>query len=749
MDEPTFVEAMSRFAEQIAYVDELPARSAKHLQPESELHPRVIERLETQGRWPLYTHQAMAYDAAQRGEDVLLVTGTASGKTLGYHLPTVQAWLTEPSVRALYLFPTKALAQDQVGRFNDLAKGLGIRASTYDGDTPQSQRSAIRRGADVVLTNPDMLHIGILPSHELWATFLKRLRYIVIDEMHTYRGVFGSHVGNVIRRLLRLCEWHQNRPQIIACTATIGNPQQVFRQLTGRSPTIIDDDGSPQSPRVFVFWNPPMLDSNTRASANMATSEIMATLLESGQRVMSFCRARVSTELVLRSTRERLSRGSMDPSVVESYRAGYTPKERRQIEKSLFKGELRGLVATNAMELGVDVGGLDVVVMNGYPGTVSSFWQQSGRAGRGPNPGLAIMVARDDPLEQFLIRNPEQILDRAVESVALDPENPTILTDQLRCAAHERPLGVSEIELFGESALELAEGLDRAGDLRFQGGRFYYPAHESPARNVNIRSAGGSAVTLMIGSEALGSMERSRALQNAHAGAVYLHRGQSYLVDELDLANGIARVHAEEVPYYTQPLVESLIECLRQDEPFEIPLGTASMAHIRVTDAVVGYKQKALDGERVLGLYELDLPSETFETRAIRFDLPTQAPPDFDPTDAEAYLAAIHGCEHALMAVAPFLAGCDRGDLGSVWYGTFPETLAPAIFVFDRVPGGVGLADRLADQRVTWLRSAWRLLDSCGCDVGCPGCLLSARCEANNEVLSKSGARLLLGLLAD
>lgn len=749
MNEPSYAEALSRFAEQIAHLEEMPARRAKYLEPGSPMHPQLREQLEASGRWPLYVHQAMAYDAAEAGDDVLLVTGTASGKTLGYHVPTIQKYLSEPSMRALYIFPTKALAQDQVGKFNEFAKPWGLKAATYDGDTPQSQRGAIRRGADVILTNPDMLHIGILPSHELWTQFLKRVRYIVIDEMHVYRGVFGSHVGNVVRRLLRLCEWHQNRPQIIASTATIGNPRQVFRQLTGRTPTLIDDDGSPQSTRTFVFWNPPMLDAQTRASANVATSEILATLLESGQRTMAFCRARISTELVLRSTRERLARSNTPPETVESYRAGYTPKERRQIEKSLFKGELRGLVSTNAMELGVDVGGLDAVVMNGYPGTVSSFWQQAGRAGRGSNPGLAILVARDDPLEQFLIRNPEQILDKTVESVALDPENPSILSDQLMCAAHERPLGVSELANFGETALGLAESLDRAGVLAFQGGRFFYPSHESPARMVNIRSAGGSAITLMLGNEALGSMERSRALQNAHAGAVYLHRGQSYVVDELDLVAGVARVHAEEVPYFTQPITQSLIESVATHEEFEVPFGKACLAQIRVTDAVVGYKQKALDGERVLGIYELDLPSETFETRAVRFDLPNQAPEGFDPMDAEAYLAAIHGCEHALMAVAPFLAGCDRGDLGSVWYGVFPDSLAPAIFVFDRVPGGVGLTERLADQRTVWLRSAWRLLDSCDCISGCPACLLSARCEANNEVLDKAGARRLLGLLAD
>lgn len=743
------------FADQIVHIEELAERRAHYLAPECPFHPRLAAQLEENGLEKLYVHQAMAFDAAMRGEDLVVVTGTSSGKTLCYNLPALQHILSEPDVRALYLFPTKALAQDQLGKFQALAP-TDVRAGCYDGDTPQSQRGMIRRSAQVLLTNPDMLHVGILPGHENWVKFLKTLRVIVIDEMHVYRGVFGSHVGNVVRRLLRLCEWHRNRPQIIGCSATIGNPTELFRKLTGRSGTLIDDDGSPQARRTFVFWNPPPLDAQSRVSANATCSEIVSTLVKSGAKTLTFCRSRISTELVLKQTRKRLERDG-DPSWVESYRAGYTPKERRQIEQALFKGKLRGLIATNAMELGVDVGDLDAVVMNGYPGTVASFWQQAGRAGRGKRPGLAIMVAHDDPLEQFLLRDPELLLQASVESVALNPSNASILAQQLRCAAHERPISVAELQDFGETALSVAESLDESGELKYQNGTFYYPAYEPPAPQVDIRTAGGGAVILMLNGEQLGSMERWRALQHAHPGAIYLHRGQSYFVESLDLEAGLAVVREEQAPYYTQPIHQATIEQLvKLSEAVELAGGeafTAILAGIRVTDSVPGYKQKSLDGERVLGVYDLDLPETVFESLAVRFDFPSsvrELPGSFEESggsDVE-YIASIHGVEHALMAVAPLIAGCDRGDLGSAWYSVSPDTLHPVLYVFDRTPGGVGLAERLMNDRVEWVGAASRLLRGCPCLEGCPACLLSSRCEVGNEMLSKQGAEALLALLA-
>jgi DEAD/DEAH box helicase domain-containing protein len=726
---------------QVEHLTSLPPREAQLASPDHPLHPRLAERLQKLGVDGLYSHQARAFDAAMAGEDVLVVTGTNSGKTFCYNLPMVQVALQEPACRAIYMFPTKALAHDQLGKLGQLAPKGVLRAGTYDGDTPVSQRGSLRRAASVIFTNPDMLHVGILPGHELWTKFFKSLRLIVLDEMHVYRGVFGSHVGGIIRRLLRLCEWHHSRPQIIACTATIGNPSEVFEKLTGRKCTLIDEDGSPKAERTFVFFNPPMISEVERASPNATSSRILAALVDKEVRTLAFARARVTTELMLRYTRRELQeKGNVRPERVESYRAGYTVEERRNIESSLFNGQLLGLAATNAMELGVDVGGLDAVLMNGYPGTVSSFWQQSGRAGRGTREGLAILVAHDDPLEQFLIRDPERLLNARIENVSLNPANVPILEQQLKCAAYERPIGPHELTTWGASALDVAENLDRAGELVFKAGRFYYPSHDSPAPRVNIRGSGGDQVTLFRDGKEIGSMERWRAFQWAHEGAVYLHRGTSYVVQCFDHERNYAVLEDKEVDYYTQAIVQSVIEPRIELYEEKLRFGRRSLVSINVTDLVVGYRRKSIDGETVLGVVDLDLPPSVYDTITVRLDLPA-----FDPDkDLGEQIATLHALEHALLAVAPLLAGCDRGDVGSAWYATFPDTMGPALFVFDRAPGGVGLSEKLYQLWASWLQAAEKLLTSCDCETGCPSCLLSARCEANNDLLSKGGAIALL-----
>jgi DEAD/DEAH box helicase domain-containing protein len=704
------------------------------------MHPRLQERLGESGMTRLFEHQALAYDAVMGGDDIAVVTGTNSGKTLCYNLPVLQKCLTEPVARALYLYPTKSLAQDQLGKLQDLSTGMDVRCGVYDGDTPKSQRSAIRQLSHVVLSNPDMLHLGILPGHENWSKFLKSLRVIVLDEMHVYRGVFGSHVGNVIRRLLRLCEWRNARPQVIACSATIGNPGELFRKLTGRSARLITEDGSPKGRKTFVFWNPPRLEDQARQSSNVTSSEIVATLCEAGLRSMAFCRARVTSELLLRYTRDRLKkREVVSPERVESYRAGYTVKERRKIEKALFKGDLLCICTTNAMELGVDVGGLDAVVMNGYPGSIASFWQQSGRAGRGTKDGLAILVAHDDPLEQFLVTEPHRILESTNETVALNPENRQVLTQQLKCAAFERPLSPSELERFGPNALALAEEMDRSGELPFHAGIFVYPEHQSPANQVSIRGTGGDLITLLDNGEELGTMEVWRAMQSAHEGAVYLHRGASYLVEKLNLAQGEAHVVLRELPYYTQALVQSSLDVQVDIERKSWGRHDARLEGLKVTDLVIGYKQIALEGMRMMAIHPLDMPPSSYETVGIRLDLPAlEDEEDLLP------IAGLHALEHALMAVAPLMAGCDRNDLGSAWYSAFPGSLCPALFVFDRTPGGVGLAEALFGNLKSWAGAASQVLRNCECEEGCPSCLLSPRCEANNELLSKAGAIRLL-----
>ncbi len=673
-------------AQQVVHVQTSATREAQFRAIESKLNPLLEERLKATGVAQLYSHQAFAYDTAMAGEDLMVVTGTNSGKSLCYHLPALQMILAEPAARALYLFPTKSLAQDQASKLEELAPSPHVRIGVYDGDTPTSQRPSIRKLAHVVITNPDMLHVGILPGHENWISFMKSVRMIVIDEMHSYKGVFGSHVGGIIRRLLRLCEWHHNRPAIIGCSATVGNAGDLFHKLTGRTPAIIDRDGSPAGSKTVAFWNPPELPSGNRLSGNFVTAELLAAMVTGGIRTLAFNRARVSAELVLCYARESLDKVGKPGELIESYRAGYTPKERRAIEKAVFKGKLLGLSATSAMELGVDIGGLDAVLLNGYPGSISSFRQQIGRAGRGTREGLAILIAHADPLEQFIMNHPDEILDRLPESVALNPENEQILAKQLRCAAYERALSPTELAAFGESALGVAEELDRSGELGFQSGRFYYPSHEAPAASISIRGGGGESVRLILGETELGTMERWRAMNSAHEGAIYLHRGASYLVKELDLSRGVATLEAKDAEYFTQSIVQSVLTQNIRLSGADSGAEEISLVGVSVTDMILGYRRTALDGVTTLGTEDLEMPPTSYDSIAVRFDFA-----EIDSQDMASVVGGIHGVEHALLAVAPLFAGCDRGDLGSAWYLAYPDNVLPAVFIFDRAEGGVGL----------------------------------------------------------
>ncbi len=612
------------------------------------------------------------------------------------------------------------------------------RVGVFDGDTPRAQLPAVRKSAPIVVTNPDMLHIGILPRHEEWSRFIKSLKYIVVDEAHTYRGVFGSHVGNVLRRLLRLCAWYRSSPVVIACSATVGNPEEVFTKLTGRSAALVKQDGAARSERNIVLVEPPTLEEDESFSPNKETAALLADFVRYGVRTLAFCRARVSTELVVRYARQMLEDTGHDLTKVESYRGGYTPKERRQIEKRLFTGDLTGLATTNAMELGVDVGGLDAIILNGYPGSISSFWQQVGRAGRGAERGFAAMVAHEDPLEQFLARNPGVLL-AASENVSLSPENRYVLAAQLRCAAYERPISVDELAIFGAEASRIADELDDSGDLQFSAERYFYPSHAAPAGKVDIRGIGGEGVVLYCDAEEVGQMERWRALQHAHEGAVYMHRTKTFVVRKLDLDRNEAHMEENEPGYFTQPVVQSLVQPTVELQAAE----KVALCGMNVTSAVVGFRKMAQDGRQVLGEEPLDLPTQSYDTIGVRFSLG----PEWSPTDNLDAIGAVHGLEHALMAVAPVLAVCDRRDLGSAWFSIDPADLEPSVYAFDAMPGGMGLCESLFARRDDWVRMALDLVQSCKCESGCPACLYSAQCEAMNEHLNKAGAiKLLTGM---
>lgn len=718
--------------ERIDQVIELPPREAVWADLPDSLHPRARERLHDLGFVRLYRHQREAFDRALLREDFVVVTGTNSGKSLCFQLPILDALLREPMSRALVLYPTKALAHDQLGKLDALASPLSISPATLDGDTPMRQRTAIKNLARIVLSNPDFVHHTLIPKHDLWVPFLRSLRFVVLDEAHVYRGVFGSHVANVIRRLLRLCQWHGNRPMVVAASATIGNPVEHVRTITGRDVVLVDRDGSPQGGRSFVLGG--RVGSPSHAAARM-----MVECAREGVRTLAFCRSRNGAELVLRYARD------LAPDLaerLEAYRAGYTPKERRDIEQGLAQGRLLGLAATNALELGIDVGGLDAVIVNGYPGSIAGLFQQAGRAGRGVKPGLAVFLAHDDPMEQFLVRDAQALVSSRSESAVCNPDNPHVLAGHLRCAAYERPLIEDELRAWSPAALPLSRELAESNELRWSGGMAFYPSHSPPAGAVSIRGLGGRAVTLMANGAELGTMEAWRAAQWAHVGAIYLHRGEPYIVVENDPARSRVVLEPSRTDYTTSPVIQTTLSPTMQIGMVERPQGLVSLLGLEVTEQVTGFRRKAIRGGDTLGIEDLDLPPEQFNTVGVRLTLHLRPEPD-----NERFLGAIHGLEHAVTSVAPLIAGCDRSDLGSAWFALFPNPLHPSVFVFDKMQGGMGLAAALFERREEWLTMALELLTGCSCREGCSRCLYLAQCPDANRLLDKEAAVAVLRML--
>lgn len=711
-------------------------RQASHQIVSREMHPALKKHLEHAGFSHLYLHQAKAFDAAMEGENLVVVTSTGSGKSLCYHLPVLQSCLTEPVARALYLFPTKALAQDQFTKLSELIPIEGIRCGVYDGDTPASHRRMVRQNAHVILTNPDMLHVGILPQHEQWTSFLKSLRWIVLDEMHVYGGVFGSHVASILKRLLRLCTWHHSNPQIIACSATITQPEVLFNQLTGKVPKLIDEDSSFRSSKHFAFCAPPQ-QKEAVLSPHTAAAELLAHSCSAGIKTLVFCHSRLSMELVLKRVKDFLKEKK---ALVEGYRGGYTPKIRRKIEKQFLNGELKGLVSTSAMELGVDVGDLDLVILDGYPGDVTRFWQQMGRAGREKSDGFGVMIAHEDPLEHFLMHHPELIFDKIPDPISMNPCNQYVLSGQLSCASYERAIASDELNAFCPSALDVVSELVDSGALMFRAGRYYYPSYQSPSPAISIRGFGGKQVKLYAGEEHLGNLEEWRALQEVYPGAVYLHRGVAYNVKKLDLKNAWVELMECEENEYTRPIVHSFVEPKIKLNEKEIPGAKVTLLGLEVIHSVSGYQRISLEGYSVLSVESLDLPPITFNTVGIRLDLDAEPLGVHESSDG----SSVHGLEHAMMAVAPYLGGCTRQEIGSIWYNIASDTLCPAVYVFDNLPGGMGLSERLYAKINDWVSSANQLLEVCSCLDGCPRCLLSSNCEVSNQFLDKQGTLKLL-----
>jgi DEAD/DEAH box helicase domain-containing protein len=722
--------------EELAHVTTLSSAEARTMPLPDDLEPRLREALPVS---ELYLHQREAWDAARAGEHVILATGTASGKSLGFNLPVLDAIARDAKSRALYLYPTKALAQDQARALREL-HAPNLRAAIYDGDTPAERRWQIRKWANVILTNPDMLHVGVLPHHDRWADVLHNLRYVVVDEAHVYRGVFGSHVGNVLRRLRRLAQVYGAEPQLLLASATIANPGDLAESLAGVPARVVDDDTAPRAERTVVLWNPELLDAELglRASALGDASRLLAALVSRGLRTICFAKSRKAAELIHRFTSERVD--AETAARLAPYRAGYTPAQRREIERRLVEGDLLGVSATDALELGIDIGLLDCAISVGFPGTVASLRQQWGRAGRRSH-GLAVLVASEDALDQYFMREPATLLDRRVEAAILDHANPRVLDGHVRAAAFEAPLDDDDRPILGDTALERAALLP---ELKRTKTGYVWAGREYPAAQFGLRSTTPDtfAVVEAPSGTVLGIVERERAYSTVHEGAVYLHLGESYLVRELDLGARTAVVTTYKGDYYTQAKKETntaIEETLRSERRCGLEL---CFGRISVTERVVAYQKKSIRDQSTLETVELDLPETSFETEAIWY---VPEPEQLSGLETmPTLLGTLHAAEHSMIALLPLWAMCDRWDIGGLSTNIHFQTDAPTVFIYDGHSGGVGITERGFNAFEGWVEDTARMLEGCPCTEGCPSCVQSPKCGNLNEMLDKAGALTLL-----
>ncbi|WP_428847340.1 DEAD/DEAH box helicase [Mycolicibacterium cosmeticum] len=750
----------------LRHVTDLPPRRAQ-TRPWPDWAPaEVVAAYADRGVTGLWSHQLAAAELAHHGRHVVLSTGTASGKSLAYQLPILTAMSADPRARALYLSPTKALGHDQLRTAQALTAEIGplrdVAPSPYDGDATTEMRRFARERSRWIFSNPDMIHLSMLRNHARWAVFLRNLRYIVVDECHYYRGIFGSNVAMVLRRLLRLCERYSGNPTVVFASATTASPAETAAELIGQTVAAVTDDGSPQGGRTVALWEPALLDDLTgengapvRRSAGAEAARVMADLMAEGARTLTFVRSRRGAELTALGARARLE--EIAPQIadqVASYRAGYLAEDRRELERALAEGDLRGLATTNALELGVDIAGLDAVLLAGFPGTVASFWQQAGRSGRRGQSALIVLIARDDPLDTYLVHNPAALLDKPIERVVIDPANPHVLGPQLLCAATELPLTDAEVRTWGAEAV--AGELVDDGLLRHRPGGYFPTPGVDPHHAVDIRgSSGGQIAILEDGTgRMLGTTGTGQAPATVHPGAVYLHQGETYLVDSLDFEDGIAFVHAEDPGYTTSAREVTEISVSGPGERKTFGDITIGLVPVSVTNTVTGYLRRRVDGE-VIDFIDLDMPSRTLDTVAV---MCTMTPELLAANGIEMLRVpgSLHAAEHAAIGLLPLVASCDRGDIGGVSTAAGPGpgdlTGLPTIFVYDGYPGGAGFADRGFRRFSTWWAATAAAIEACECPSGCPSCVQSPKCGNGNDPLDKAGAirvlRMVLGVLA-
>lgn len=723
--------ASSGYKGQIVHIADIPPRDPEYKDPELDVIPSLARALASLGIERLYSHQAEAVDFIRRGRDVAVVTSTASGKTLCYSVPVLETLLEDPDSTALYMFPTKALAQDQLRALGDLVLLIPdgnklVRPGTYDGDTPQYARRKLRQDANVIMTNPDMLNQGVLPYHSRWSRFFSNLKYVVIDEMHTYRGIFGSNVANVLRRLRRILKHYGADPVFILCSATIANPGELAGNLIGGPVEVVSRDGSPGGPKRFVLWNPPFLDNHKieRKSSNVEAHEIMVKLVESNIQTIAFTKARVVAELILRYVRDALAR--RNPHLVDkisAYRAGYLPEERREIERALFSGRLLGVASTNALELGIDVGSLDASIIVGFPGTIASTWQQAGRAGRKTDEALVVFVAYNDPIDQYLMRQPAYFFGQTPENAVIGPENPYLLAGHLSCAAFELPLSKEDEAYFGDLMNPILGILEDVEKVKTIDNSTYWATTEFPAAGVNLRTISDDTFTIVdsTGKETvIGVVDSISAPELVYPEGIYLHDGRTYIVRDLDLEGKIAYVERKEVDYYTQPILDSSIRVTLERESrtwndMSVFYGDATVSW--TTTAFKKIKFYSMDS---IGYGKLDLPTQHLETVSI-YMYPGQEVVSLVKRRGKNLVEGLVGIKNVLINILPLFVMCDRQDIGGLVESS--NTGKPAIFLYDRFRGGLGFSEKAFGMLPEILRAALEVIEECTCDGGCPSCV--------------------------
>jgi len=709
---------------------------------DTTLPPPLVAALERLGIPRLYSHQAEALAAIRAGKNILVATPTASGKTLIYNLPVIEALLKEPQGRALYLFPLKALEQDQLKTLRELDAALPspfLRAGIYDGDTPPGDRQALKaKPPHVLISNPDMLHLGLMPYHATWADFFGHLRFVVVDEVHTYRGIMGSHMAQVLKRLRRICAHYGAFPQFLLSSATIAQPEVFIRKLTGLDVKIITENGAPQSGRHFLFLNPP-------AGAPNVAAQIFAQAIRQGLSTICFTQARKLTELI-HIWSQRLA-----PELrryISSYRAGFLPEERREIENNLASGKMRGVISTSALEMGIDIGGLDVCILVGYPGTMVTTWQRAGRVGRADRDSLIVLVAQADALDQYFIKYPDQFFGRPMETAIVDPDNPYVVKEHLPCAAQELPLREDDafFDLKAQAAV-VAELARERHLLQSADGDAWFARSRFPQKEVNIRGMGDSFPIFLEGrKKPLGSIDGHRALRECHPGAVYLHKAKTYTVERLDLEKHNVWVQPIEPNYFTRIQADKETEILEVRETRRMAQFLAHTGRLKVTERLLSYEKRRLPGQELVGQVPLDLPPQIFETVGMWLEIP-------DAVKARVYqegrhfMGGIHALEHVLISMFPLFALADRYDIGGISHPAHPQVGRAAIFIYDGYPGGVGLAERAFEILEELLQRTRELIDACPCEDGCPSCVHSPKCGSGNKPLDKEAALLTASLL--